>query len=68
MAISLKAARVNAGLTLAEASEKIGVSKKTLIDYEKQRRFPNVRLAQKIAMTYGCRYDDIEFSCPEDTL
>ena len=33
--ITLKAARVNAGLTQKEAAKKIGISYQTLSDYEK---------------------------------
>jgi len=38
--ITMKAARVNAGLTLDQAAKKIGVTKMTLINWEKGRTAP----------------------------
>lgn len=38
--ISLKAARVNAELTLEQAAEKLGVTKQTMINWEKGRTAP----------------------------
>lgn len=51
--ITLEAARINAGLTLDEAAEKIGVHKNTIINWE--RDSSNIRLSQleKIENAYG---------------
>lgn len=61
MAITLKAARVNAGLTQKEAARKLDISKGTLASYEMYRTIPNVDTAQKIADLYGLTVDGIIF-------
>ena len=65
MAITLKAARVNAGLTQMEAAEKLGISKGTLASYEMYKTKPDVERAQKIADLYGLTVDGIIF-LPKD--
>lgn len=59
--ISLKAIRMNLGLTLDEASELIGVSKYTLSNYEHYKTVPNVSRINKIASVYGVSVDEIRF-------
>lgn len=59
--LTLKAARVNAGLTQAEAAKKIGVSDATLLNYEKGRAFPDVRVLKRIEDVYGVEYKNIIF-------
>lgn len=59
MAIHLKAARVNAGLSQVEVSERLGISKNTLISYEKYRSTPDIDTAQKMAALYGMSVDNI---------
>ena len=61
MAITLKAARVNAGLTQKEAAEKIGVSVSTLAYFEQGKRFPNVPQILTIEKLYGVGFNDIIF-------
>lgn len=61
MAISMKAARVNANLTQTEAAEKLGISKNTLMNYEMRRTKPSVEMAEKIAALYGLAVYNIEF-------
>ena len=65
MAITLKAARVNANFTQKEAAKRLGISKTTLASYEMYRTIPNVDTAQKIAALYGLAVDGIIF-LPED--
>lgn len=61
MAITLKAARVNSGLTQTEAAQLIGINLGTLVKYEKG--YPGIPLVtiQKMLETYGVRFDDIDF-------
>lgn len=59
--ISLAAARVNKNLTQDEACKKIGVSKNTLIAWEKGKRIPNPEFIQKIEKLYDVEYNDIIF-------
>jgi transcriptional regulator with XRE-family HTH domain len=65
MAITLKAARVNANLTQMEVAERLKISKTTLTNYEKYRTIPSIAMAQKFAELYGLEVDDIIF-LPED--
>lgn len=62
MAIHLKAARVNAGLTQEEVAEKLGKSKTTIVNYELYRSKPDIETAQKLAELYGMSVDNIIWS------
>lgn len=64
--ISLKAARVNAGLTQNEAAKKIGVTRDTLRNWETGKSSPSVVVFKTIESVYGMSYDDISF-LPQDT-
>jgi cro-like protein, phage associated len=59
--ISLKAARVNAGLTLIDAAKKIGIGKDKLIKWEKNSGLVNPINQRKIAETYQIPIDCIFF-------
>ncbi len=61
MAISLKAARVNAELTQEEAAKKIGVNKSTLQKWESGECYPSTKYIPKITEVYNIGYDDIIF-------
>lgn len=61
MAISLKAARINAGLKQNEAAKLAGIVVSTLDRYERGLIFPKVSLAQKLSKLYGLNLDDIAF-------
>lgn len=61
MAITLKAARVNANFTQKEAAKKLGISKGTLASYEKYRTIPGIDTANRIADLYGLTVDGIIF-------
>ena len=61
MAISMKAARVNANLTQLEAANALEISKNTLAAYESGRVIPKIDLAQKMASLYGLTVNDIIF-------
>lgn len=61
MAITLKAARVNKNLTQREAAELLGISEKTLWNYEKGTSFPDIPVIKKIEELYGLSYDNINF-------
>lgn len=59
--MTLKAARVNAGLTQKEAANKLGVSVYSLINYEKGTSSPSVNVLKKIEELYGIPYHRIIF-------
>ena len=59
--ISLKAARVNAGLTQEQAADKIGIARQTLVNYETGKTFPDIKTLRRIADVYGIDKDRISF-------
>ena len=61
MQITLKAARVNAGLTILQAAEKIGVGKDTIINWEKKPWTISALNQDAIAKAYGINIDNIIF-------
>lgn len=67
MAMTLKAARTNAGLNQKQAAERIGVSVSTIHKWENGKVFPTAKQIPKITSAYHCSYDDIIFS-PAITL
>lgn len=67
MTITLKAARVNAGLKQAEAAEILGVTPEALASWEKGKTFPTVPQITKIEELYGVTYADINF-CPDKSV
>jgi putative transcriptional regulator len=64
MAITLKAARVNAGLTQIESAKKLGIAVDTLRMYETGKTFPDVPIIKKIENLYHVSYNDINFLLP----
>lgn len=68
MKITLKAARVNAGLTQDEAIRKLYISKSTLINYEKYRTIPDIDTAIQMATLYGLSVNDLIFLPENCTL
>ena len=61
MSISMKAARVNACLTLEEAAKELGIAKNTLISYENGKVSPRIETAKKMADLYAIPMGDINF-------
>lgn len=59
--MTLKAARVNKGLTQDVAAKMIGISVFTLINYESGKSFPDVPVIKKIEEVYGVPYHMINF-------
>ena len=61
MKISLRAARVNAGLTQDEVAKSVKKSKNTIVSYEKGRSVPDIETGKALARLYGMSVDDIIF-------
>jgi transcriptional regulator with XRE-family HTH domain len=59
--ISLKAARINAGLSQKEASKLLKVSNKTLQSWESGKTLPGAKYIDAICKLYHVSYDDIDF-------
>ena len=57
--ISLKAARVNAGLTLEDVAKSMMKSKQTIINWEKGRSVPSVPDMEYMVKLYGIPQDNI---------
>ena len=65
--ITLKAARVNAGLTQKRAAERLGVSNKTLCGWENGVTTPNIQYVDAMCEMYGVSYDNLNF-LPDNPL
>lgn len=59
MAITLKAARVNAGYTQGEIAERMGVSNVTISNWEKGKKYPTLIQADALVRLYGITLNDI---------
>jgi DNA-binding XRE family transcriptional regulator len=62
MPISIKAARVNAGLTQTEVAERVNKTKNTIASYESYTTVPDIKTAQAMAEVFGMSIDDIVWS------
>jgi len=60
--ISLAAARVNAGLTQSDVAEKLGVTKQTILDWEKGRSEPKVSQAIEMSELFNMPLSAIFFN------
>jgi len=65
--ISLASARVNAGLSQKEAAKLLGVSNKTLCNWEKGNTFPNANHIIRLCKLYNTTYERINF-LPNNSL
>jgi transcriptional regulator with XRE-family HTH domain len=65
--ISMRAARVNIGLSQKEAADRLNVSSKTLSNWENGITFPPVDKIPDICELYGVSYDMLNF-LPNDSL
>lgn len=59
--MSLKAARVNAELSLKEAAERLGISPATLSNYENGRAEPGAIVFQEMCILYKVAAEEIRF-------
>lgn len=66
--LTLRAIRTNKGLSLEEASIKIGVSKDTLSNWERGDTYPNVLQLKRIENVYNIHYDNINFLLDDTDL
>ena len=65
--ISIRAARVNAGFLQKEAAIQLGISNKTLCNWENGITFPPADKIPAICELYGVSYDHLNF-LPTDSL
>lgn len=60
--ITLKAARVNVGLTRAAVAEKLDISISTVKNWENGKTFPKQPQIEQLCEIYGVAYDNIFFN------
>lgn len=65
--LTLKAARVNAGISVKAAAEAIGVTEDTMYRYESGKSSPKIWTAIKLAGLYGVSIDSIDFAVPDSS-
>ena len=61
MAITLRSARVNKGLTQVKAAELIGITPDTLSNYERGKSYTDVPIIQRMEQVYGVSYSELIF-------
>lgn len=61
--ISLAAARVNAGMTQKNVADRLGVSKQTIVNWEKGRVVPGIPEIETLARIYKIPQDNIFLPC-----
>lgn len=64
--MTLKAARINKGLTQQQAAEAIGIGVDTLSNYERGKTYPDVVILKKIEEAYDIEYKNIIFFNPNN--
>lgn len=68
MKLTLKAARVNKGLTQKDAAKLMGVSRNVISNWERQISFPDVLQVKRIEEVYGLKFQEIIFLPSEYAL
>lgn len=59
--MTLKAARINVGLTQSEAARRLNISNKTLCNWERGTSMPKANKIEDICMLYAVSYDNLIF-------
>lgn len=59
MKITLKVARVNAGLTQSQVAKKLAVDRATMINWESGKTSPTLDNAQRMCRLYGISIADL---------
>lgn len=62
MKISIRAARINKGLTQAESAKALGIDKKTLSSWEQYKTMPSADKIILLCDLYGVPYDNIRWN------
>ena len=61
MKLTLKAARVNVGMTQEEVGKEVGKTKNTIQNYESGKSTPDIETGKKLAALFGLSVDDLNF-------
>ena len=62
MRVTLKAARINRGLTQEEVAKELNVTKKTVGSWEMGKTMPKIDKIERLCSLLGCRYDAIAWN------
>ena len=62
MRVTLKAARINKGLTQEDVAKAVKVTKKTVGSWEKGKTMPKIDKIELLCSLFGCSYDDIAWN------
>ena len=62
MRVTLKAARINRGLTQEDVAKELNVTKKTVGSWEMGKTMPKIDKIERLCALLGCRYDDIAWN------
>ena len=68
MPMSLKAARVNVEKSIPQVAKEIGVSEKTIRNWENGISVPSGKYIVPLLECYECTWEDIRFSKPKTTV
>lgn len=61
--LTLKAVRVNKGLSITEAAKELDINVATLSSYENGKTYPDVPMIIKMLNLYDVNFDKINFLC-----
>lgn len=61
MTMTLKAARINKGLTQETAAKLLEISKESLSNYENGKTYPSIPVLKRIEQVYKVSYNDLIF-------
>lgn len=62
MRVTLKAARINKGLTQEDVAKALNVTKKTVGSWESGKTMPKIDKIELLCNLFGCGYDDIAWN------
>lgn len=62
MRVTLRAARINKGLTQEEVAKALNVTKKTVGSWEMGKTMPKTDKIEHLCSLFGCSYDDINWN------
>lgn len=62
MRVTLKAARINKGLTQEDVAKELNVTKKTVGSWEMGKTMPKLDKIERLCSLLGCGYDDIAWN------
>ncbi len=59
--LTLRAARINKGLSQKQAAQALGIAEDTLSNYERGKSYPDIKILKLIEKVYGVEYNNLIF-------